>query len=709
MKRIMFCMLAAFAAHFAFGAYAWYSREINAILARADFPKKYRTLDTPVKLYGSFSGNYWTPPHATVDSMTGAVKIKNNTVTTVSDFFKLNNYGMYDPSISVGHYADNCKEYLTDEFGQKYWYYSEEVAAFYTQYESLNITAAANAFDQLKAKFSLYISSIRTQTEGQAYDASKLAEKIKEIDSALDSASEQIAETAKAVEKRVAQFNQSIAEVQDKLLNVSNEAVADAQRFITKCVDDFSSFVNSLEEAIESGDMWKEAAEDAYSELSESEKNIIEAIEKLYPYTQDPDVASAYDALYIQQKTISGLKTSLRRAIDSGDKIAIGEILNRAKNAGIINTRKAMKRIDNAAKTYQSQARVLSALQSTAIRTSDYLKMIDGRIEEIRSEFNKFVLDTMDNFHQINAFLASTNSMMYLDKRKTAGTIKDFTTEELERWAKISTQEPLFRDEEDENSYEIISRLGMFGGSTYNTIFRLIGSTYFMTYMDSEWLGRFMNTYDQGGFRPQNIRGFYEQIETEKLHTLTNWYANKITAPKNWADGKTIIVSNGHYVVVGGSGARVDNVSITTNTIYGAVNNGNASVYGFSTAENGSLPYKTAGGRVGWVTNSVYGGGLLMLKTGNAPSTVDIIAGYGMKVTKQSGAIQISSTLDTPDSAGAFSSITYISNIEYDTETHSLKVTKTTVSAKILNDGTSQEQTVFIATPHSAEHPSELQ
>ena len=709
MKRIVFCALAAFAAHFAFGAYAWYSREINAILARPDFPKKYRTLDTPVKLYGSFSGNYWTPPNATVDSMTGAVEIKNNTVTTVSDFLTLNNYGKYDPSISVGHYADNCKEYLTDEFGQKYWYYSEEVAAFYTKYESLNITAVANAFDQLKAKFSLYVSSIRTQTEGQAYDASKLAEKIKEIDSALDSASEQIAETAKAVENRVSEFNQSIAEVQDKLLNVSNEAVADAQRFITKCVDDFSSFLNSLEEAIESGDMWKEAAEDAYSELSESEKNIIEAIENLYPYTQDPDVASAYDALYIQQKTISGIKKSLRQAIDNGDKSALGGILNRAKNAGIINTRKAMKRIDNAAKAYQSQSRVLSALQSAAIRTSDYLKMIEGRIEEIRSEFNKFLLDTMDNFHQINAYLASTNSMMYLDKRKTAGTIKDFTTDELERWAKISTQDPLFRDEDDENNYETISRLGMFGGSTYDTIFRLIGSTYFMTYMDIEWMDRFMNTYDNGGFRKQNIRGFYADEEIEGKNTVTNWYAGHITAPKNWADGKTIIVTNGHYVVAGDSGARVDNVSITTNTIYGAVANGNASVYGFSTAGNGSVPYKTAGGIVGWTTNSVDGGGLLMLKTDEAPSTVDIIAGYGMKVTKQSGAIKISSTLDTPDSAGAFSSITYISNIEYDTETHSLKVTKTTVSAKILNDGTSQEQTVFIATPHSAEHPSELE
>lgn len=549
MKKIVFCALAVFAAHFAFGAYAWYSQEINAILARADFPKKYRTLDTPVKLYGSFSGNYWTPPNATVDSMTGTVEVKNNTVITVSDFFKLNNYGQYDPSISVGHYEDNCKEYLTDEFGQKYWYYSEEVAAFYTKYESLNITAVANAFDQLKAKFSLYVSSIRTQTEGQAYDASQLAEKIKEIDSALDSASEQIAETAKSVENRVAQFNQSIAEVQDKLLNVSNEAVADAQRFITKCVNDFSSFINSLEEAIESGDMWKEAAEDAYSELSESEKNIIEAIENLDPYRQDPDVASAYDALYIQLRTISGIKTSLRRAIDNGDKNSLRVILNRAKNAGIINTRKAMKRIDNAAKTYQSQARVLSALQSAAIGTVDYLKMIDGRIEEIRSEFNKFVLDTMDNFHQINAFLASTNSMEYLNKRETAGTIKDFTKEELERWAKISTQEPLFRDEKDENSYETIGRLGTFRGSTYNTIFRLIGSTYFMTYMDSEWLSRFMNTYDQGRFRSENIRGFYEQIETEKSHTVTNWYAGHITAPKNWADGETLIVTNGKFTV----------------------------------------------------------------------------------------------------------------------------------------------------------------
>ena len=143
--------------------------------------------------------------------------------------------------------------------------------------------------------------------------------------------------------------------------------------------------------------------------------------------------------------------------------------------------------------------------------------------------------------------------------------------------------------------------------------------------------------------------------------------------------------------------------------INGEGGNDQITLSGYLDAEEGSVPYaKKDGNGLGWVANSVDGGGLLMLNTGNAPSTVDIIAGYGMKVTKQSGAIQISSTLDTPDSAGAFSSITYISNIEYDTETHSLKVTKTTVSAKILNDGTSQEQTVFIATPHSAEHPSEL-
>ena len=546
MKRIVFCAMAAFAAHFAFGAYAWFSKEINAILARADFPKEYRTIDTPVKLYGSFSGNYWTPPNATVDSMTGAVEIKNNTVITVSDFFTLNNYGQYDPSISVGHYADNCKEYLTDEFGQKYWYYSEEVAAFYTKYESLNITAVANAFDQLKAKFSLYVSSIRTQTEGQAYDASKLAEKIKEIDSALDSASEQIAETAKAVENRVSEFNQSIAEVQDKLLNVSNEAVADAQRFITKCVDDFSSFVNGLEEAIESGDMWKEAAEDAYSELSESEKNIIEAIEKLDPYRQDLDVASAYDALYIQQKTISGIKKSLRQAIDNGDQSALGGILNRAKNAGIINTRKAMKRIDNAAKTYQSQARVLSALQSAAIRTSDYLKMIDGRIEEIRSEFNKFVLDTMDNFHQINAYLGSTNSMAYVIKRESASVLEDFTTSELERWVKISAPDKI------DDAYGFGA--SQFGGRRWNFVYDNLASTY-MTWawplmeLDGEPVSsmyKFMEHFNLTGASPK-YKGFTEEYSELSGRPETNWVAKGITAPKNWADGKTITVKKGVF------------------------------------------------------------------------------------------------------------------------------------------------------------------
>lgn len=548
MKRIVFCALAVFAVHFAFGAYAWYSKEINAILARADFPKKYRTLDTPVKLYGSFSDNYWTPPNATVDSMTGAVEVKNNTVITVSDFFTLNNYGQYDPSISVGHYEDNCKEYLTDEFGQKYWYYSEEVAEFYTKYESLNITAVANAFDQLKAKFSLYVSSIRTQTEGQSYDASQLVEKIKEIDSALDSASEQIAETAKAVENRVAQFNQSIAEVQDKLLNVSNEAVADAQRFITKCVDNFSSFLNSLEESIESGDMWKEAAEDAYSELSESEKNIIEAIENLYPYTQDPDVASAYDALYIQQRTISAIKNSLRQAIDNDDKSALGGILNRAKNVGIINTRKAMKRIDNAAKTYQSQARVLSALQSAAIGTVDYLKMIDGQIDAIRAEFNAFVLDTMDNFHQINAYLGSTNSMAYVIKRESANEIEDFSIAELERWAKISAPDNI----DDRYGFGA----SQFGGRRWNFVYDNLASTY-MTWawplmeLDGEPVSskyKFMEHFNLSGLA-NNYKGFDEEYSELGGKPETNWVARGITAPKNWADGTTVVVTNGMFTV----------------------------------------------------------------------------------------------------------------------------------------------------------------
>jgi hypothetical protein len=158
-------------------------------------------------------------------------------------------------------------------------------------------------------------------------------------------------------------------------------------------------------------------------------------------------------------------------------------------------------------------------------------------------------------------------------------------------------------------------------------------------------------------------------------------------------DGQ-VLTKNGDTVAWKNATAEGDLVSITTNA------QNKLSVYGFDAAESNALPYKTNQGKVEWM----HGTGLIHLNGADAPSAINLEAGYGMKVEKTDGTILLSSTLNTPDTAGAFSQITFISNIWYDPASHQLKVTKTTVSARILNDATSVTETVFTATPHSEEH-----
>lgn len=711
MKKIAFIIVATFAAQIAFGR--WYSDVYNNILA--DLGEKYFATPFAVELYGFFNGNIWTPPYATLNPITWefeADNIEGNSVI-VTRFADLNNRGKYDYDLSLNNFKDKCAVYLSDEFGQPYTMYDDNFAgAFFKEYESKNYNAARTALmDLLNDAVTKWGKDGITGTMTQAgQDVQELVEKTKKMSEELKDESDKVKEAIDKTKQTAENLNQEIEKVQKDLTKISEEAVYNAQKQIDSAVSDFNSFVTSLENAISKGEWDDTMFEDSFNELTKSEQDLVDAIKQLQQSSQAPEVQNAIKILGDQLTGIRSLKTSLRAAIDAKDIDAARGVLNAARGmSSLYNSRAAVSKVNNRVKSLKSEIGVLGVLADTALTSMKDYDAMKADLDRIRANFSFMFITAMDNFHQINAYLGSTNSMAYVIKRESANDLSDFTIDELEQWVKISAPDNI----DDRYGFGA----SQFGGRRWNFIYDNLASTY----MTWAWpLGqddsgdpqpgflKFMEHFNLSGLAPR-YKGFVESINYDsEEHPQTNWVANGITAPKNWADGKTIIVTNGHYVVVGGSGARVDNVSITTNTIYGAVANGNASVYGFSTAENGSLPYKTAEGRVGWVTNSVDGGGLLMLKTADAPSTVDIIAGYGMKVTKQSGAIQISSTLDTPDSAGAFSSITYISNIEYDTETHSLKVTKTTVSAKILNDGTSQEQTVFIATPHSAEHPSEL-
>ena len=711
MKKIALIIVATFAAQIAFGR--WYSDVYNNIIA--DLGEKYFATPFAVELYGFFNGKIWTPPYATLNPITWefeADNIEGNSVI-VTRFADLNNRGKYDYDMSLNNFKDKCSVYLSDEFGQPYTVYDDNFAgSFFKEYESKNYNAARTALmDLLNDAVTKWGKDGITGTMTQAgQGVQELVEKTKKISEELKDESDKVKEAIDKTKQTAENLNQEIEKVQKDLTKISEEAVYNAQKQIDSAVSDFNSFVTTLENAISKGEWDDTMFKASFNELTKSEQDLVDAIKQLQQSSQDPEVKNAITVLGGQLTGIRSLKTSLRAAIDAKDIDAARGVLNAARRmSSLYNSRAAVSKVNNRVKSLKSEIGVLGVLADTALTSMKDYDATKADLDRIRANFSFMFITAMDNFHQMNAYLGSTNSMAYVIKRESANDLSDFTIAELERWVRISSPDKI------DDAYGFGA--SQFGGRRWNFIYDNLASTYMMW----AWpLGqddsgepqpgflKFMEHFNLYGLAPR-YKGFVESINYDsEEHPQTNWVANGITAPKNWADGKTIIVTNGHYVVVGGSGASVDNVSITTNTIYGAVDNGNASVYGFSTAKNGSLPYKTAEGRVGWITNSVYGGGLLMLKTDDAPSTVDIIAGYGMKVTKQSGAIQISSTLDTPDSAGAFSSITYISNIEYDTETHSLKVTKTTVSAKILNDGTSQEQTVFIATPHSAEHPSEL-
>ena len=711
MKKIALIIVATFAAQIAFGR--WYSDVYNNILA--DLGEKYFATPFAVELYGFFNGKIWTPPYATLNPITWefeADNIEGNSVI-VTRFADLNNRGKYDYDLSLNNFKDKCAVYLSDEFGQPYTVYDDNFAgAFFKEYESKNYNAARTALmDLLNDAVTKWGKDGITGTMTQAgQGVQELVEKTKKMSEELKDESDKVKEAIDKTKQTAENLNQEIEKVQKDLTKISEEAVYNAQKQIDSAVSDFNSFVTTLENAISKGEWDDTMFEASFNELTKSEQDLVDAIKQLQQSSQAPEVQNTIKVLGGQLTGIRSLKTSLRAAIDAKDIDAARGVLNAARGmSSFYNSRAAVSKVNNRVKSLKSEIGVLGVLADTALTSMKDYDAMKADLDRIRANFSFMFITAMDNFHQINAYLGSTNSMAYVIKRESANDLSDFTIDELEQWVKISAPDNI-----DDRYGFGASQLG---GRRWNFIYDNLASTYTMWAWplvkddDGEpqpGFLKFMEHFNLSGLAPR-YKGFVESINYDsEEHPQTNWVANGITAPKNWADGKTIIVTNGHYVVVGGSGARVDNVSITTNTIYGAVANGNVSVYGFSTAENGSVPYKTVGGKVGWTTNSVDGGGLLMLKTDEAPSTVDIIAGYGMEVTKQSGAIKISSTLDTPDSAGAFSSITYISNIEYDTETHSLKVTKTTVSAKILNDGTSQEQTVFIATPHSAEHPSEL-
>ena len=550
MKKIVFCALAAFAAQFAFGGYAWFSQEINGILAK--MPAKYYT-KVNATLYGFFHGEIWSPPYAVYDSTTGKFYITDGSAFTVTSYETLNNYGKYDTEKSLDSFFENCGKYVQDEFGGEYTIYDDNMASFYAEYQESNMTVAREAFDSLEAAFTMWKNDVISQTTGIGVDVSKIAELTKEIDESLSKAKDEIKKSVDDTKVAAEKMNNELAQVQEDLTKISKESVYNAQKQIDNAVSDFNSFVTSLENAISKGEWDDTMFEDSFNELTKSEQDLVDAIKQLQQSSQVTEVQNAITILGGQLTGIRSLKTSLRAAIDAKDMDAARRVLNAARGmSSLYNSRAAVSKVNNRVKELKSKADVLGVLAKAALSTMSEQDDFEASIGKLRAAFSAMFITAMDNFHQINAYLGSTNSMAYVIKRESANDLSDFTIDELERWVKIYAPDKI------DDAYGFGA--SQFGGRRWNFIYDNLASTY-MTWawplmeLDgglASSMYKFMEHFNLTGASPKYM-GFEEEYSELDGRPETNWVARGITAPKNWADGKTIIVTNGHYMAIGGS------------------------------------------------------------------------------------------------------------------------------------------------------------
>lgn len=555
MKKIALIIVATFASHIAFGR--WYSDVYNNILAQLG--EKYFATPFAVELYGFFIGKIWTPPYATLNPITWefeADNIEGNSVI-VTRFADLNNRGKYDYDLSLNSFKDNCAVYLSDEFGQPYTVYDDNFAgAFFKEYESKNYNAARTALmDLLNDAVTKWGKDGITGTMTQAgQGVQELVEKTKKMSEELKDESDKVKEAIDKTKQTAENLNQEIEKVQKDLTKISEEAVYNAQKQIDSAVSDFNSFVTTLENAISNGEWDDTMFEDSFNELTKSEQDLVDAIKQLHQSSQDQEVQNAITILGGQLTGIRSLKTSLRAAIDAKDMDAARGVLNAARGmSSLYNSRAAISKVNNRVKSLKSEIGVLGVLADTALTSMKDYDAMKADLDRIRANFSFMFITAMDNFHQINAYLGSTNSMAYVIKRESANDLSDFTIDELERWVKISAPDKI------DDAYGFGA--SQLGGRRWNFIYDNLASSY-MTWAwplvkdDSgdpqPGFLKFMEHFNLSGLAPR-YKGFVESINYDsEEHPQTNWVANGITAPKNWADGKTIVAMNGYYMAVGG-------------------------------------------------------------------------------------------------------------------------------------------------------------
>ena len=522
-----------------------------------ELPSELNILNEAETFYGKNPGGLWLcATVVTTDEGLSFHMTSDPETTTLVTFSQVLKFGQFDDIESLDKWLDQFIVKAWDEMEEAY------VEVFKEGYAGDNIVEAWKAvFDLNKAKMDSVIQKIdaawmdwlkKHEAEVAGDDGRGSggggAETIKKMDDALNASINQAKDQAEDLKKESEEVTEELKEAEIDLSKYNDERTQQASQLITEALSDFDAALADLDRAIESENL--DALDLVNSGLDAVLSKIGGAV-ALIEGLQGEGYAESVEAMRSAMLVISQAKLDVQKTRDTGDwshakraRESLGS-LNR-----LANIRKALAH----AKIMLGRARGkfirLGIEQNTILALIDAYELLRADFIAFRVRFGQHIVRYMTDMNTIGAYLGSTNAMAFFSSDRK---VEKMEVEDLARWYKFSKPDSI----DPSLGFGMSDIGGRKWKMQWDTLASIYG-VYAFPYSkdDTKGFGAVMRMYNLNSMADINYNGFYS-LRDDEDHWRTNWFARGITAPKNWADGKTIKVEDGKFV--SGLSVKTDN------------------------------------------------------------------------------------------------------------------------------------------------------
>lgn len=513
-----------------------------------ELPSELNILNEAETFYGKNSGGLWlcatviTTDEGLSFHMTSAPE-----TTTLVTFSQVLKFGQFDDIESLDKWLDQFIVKVWDEMEEAY------VEVFKDGYAGDNIVEAWNAvFDLNKAKMDSVIQKIDAAWMDwlKKHEASVAgddgggsgggrSETIKKMDDALNASIKQAEDQAEDLKKESEDAAEELKEAEIDLSKYNDERTQQASQLITDALSDFDAALADLDRAIESENL--DALDLVNSGLDAVLSKIGGAV-ALIEGLQGEGYSESVEAMRSAMLVISQAKLDVQKTRDTGDwshakraRESLGS-LNR-----LANIRKALAHAKIMLGKAKGKFIRLGIEQNTILALIDAYELLRADFIAFRVRFGQHIVRYMTDMNTIGAYLGSTNAMAFFSSDRKVEKMK---AEDLERWYKFSKPDSI----DPSLGFGMSDIGGRKWKMQWDTLASIYG-VYAFPYSkdDTKGFGAVMRMYNLNTMADINYNGFYS-LRDDEDHWRTNWFARGITAPKNWADGKTIKVKDGKFV-----------------------------------------------------------------------------------------------------------------------------------------------------------------